>query len=225
MERGEVVLGAIEVKDLRAGYGSGEVLGGLTFAVDRGEKVAIMGPNGAGKTTLMRVLLRMIPYRGGAKILGMEVREIPQVELVRHASFMLPGDFVEDMVVGTYMELAGVEMGEDVFDVGHLMGRRLRSLSSGELQRVRLSRVFWSGREVLILDEPFTHLDPMYQIRLVEAIKGYGGTILFSIHDVLLAIRFFDRFILMKDGVLVSRSLSPRSFRETFGVPLQLFVG
>ncbi len=224
MAQGRVVVGAIEVRDLRAGYGSEDVLRGLTFSVERGEKVAIMGPNGAGKTTLMRVLLRMIPYRGSAKISGKEVKELTQEELVQHASFMLPGDFVEDMQVRTYMELARVEPKGDPFDIGHLMNRRLRSLSSGELQRVRLSRVFWSERDVLILDEPFAHLDPMYQIRLIEAIKGYEGTILFSIHDVLLAIRFFEKFILMKEGTLVSRFLDSQSFEETFGVPLHLFV-
>ena len=219
-----MVVGAIEVEGLRAGYGGGNVLRGLTFSVKEGDKVAIMGPNGAGKTTLMRVLLKMIPYDGRVRILGREVGEMGQEELVSRASFMLPGDFVEDMKVETYMALARVEPREDVFDVGHLMGRKLRSLSSGELQRVRLSRVFWSGKEVLVMDEPFSHLDPMYQIRLVESIRNYGGTVLFSIHDVLLAVRFFGNFLLMRDGMLVSRSLTPESFRETFGVPLHLFV-
>ncbi len=224
MAQGGVVVGAIEVRDLRAGYGSGDVIRGLTFSVEKGEKVAIMGPNGAGKTTLMRVLLKMIPYRGSARISGREVKELTQEELVKHASFMLPGDFVEDMQVRTYMDLARVEPEGDPFHIGHLMERKLRSLSSGELQRVRLSRVFWSGRDVLILDEPFAHLDPMYQIRLIEAIKGYERTILFSIHDVLLALKFFDRFLLIKEGVLVSRSLDSHSFEETFGVPLHLFM-
>ncbi len=219
-----MVVGAIEVVNLHAGYGAVDVLKGLTLSVEVGDKVALMGPNGAGKTTLMRVLLRVIPYRGSARIMGREVGEMSQEEVVRHASFMLPGDFVEDMQVDTYMRLARVEPGEDIFDVGHLMGRKLRSLSSGELQRVRLSRVFWSGRDVLILDEPFSHLDPVYQIRLVEAIRDYGGTVVFSIHDVLLAIKFFGSFILMKDGRLVSRSLNPDSFQKTFGVPLHLFV-
>lgn len=217
----------LESRSLYAGYVPGRpVLRDFHLHISRGDKVVLMGPNGSGKSTFIKTVLGMVPYDGSVRISGEEVRDMSQEQIVDRAAFLLQVDILEDMRVSTYMELAGVSVDgrEDFMDIAPLMNRKFRSLSTGETQRVRLSRVFWSGRPLLLLDEPFAHLDPFYQIRLVNEIRNYPGTILLTLHDVLIALKFFDRHVLMRDGKVISHELTPGSFRETFNIDLQTFL-
>lgn len=219
----------LEGSNLYVEYSSGNpVLKDFRISISFGEKVVLMGPNGSGKSTFIKTVLKMLPYRGALKVMGKEVRHMSQEEVVKNVAFFLQVDILEDMKVGTYLKLSGIpleeEMNNDFMNIKPLLNRRLRSLSMGEVQRVRLSRVFWSGKPILLLDEPFAHLDPFYQIRLVEAIKGYWGAVMLTVHDVLLAIKFFDRHILMKDGRIISYRLTPEAFERAFDVSLYTFL-
>ncbi len=215
----------LQAINLEAGYGSRKVLRAFNLEVGKGEKLAIMGPNGSGKTTFVKVLLKILKYSGSLRILGKELESMSIHEVGSKISFQLSGNVSSSMSVSTYLRLSGIEkLEEDPFSVSDLLGRQLNELSQGELQRVKLTRAFLKKSDILVLDEPFAHLDPYYQMKLVERIHEEERSVIFTIHDVMLALKFFRKHVLIKDGTVVCEGVDERTFRQVFSVELSRFI-
>jgi len=189
-----------------------------------GKKVAILGPNGSGKSTLIKTLLKILNYQGSIKLFSKELKEISQKELIKFCSFLLQVEYYPNMKVKTYLNLANVELKFDIFEISNLLNKKLDELSSGEIQRVRLSRVINSNSKILILDEPLSHLDPYFQIKLLNYLNQINKTIILTIHDINLAVKYFKDFIIMKNGKIYSTLLNEKIFKEIFGVSINDFL-
>ena len=142
----------------------------MSFRLPAGELVLIEGDNGAGKTTLARSLLGLHRhYRGSIeRHLGLEdVAYLPQLGNVQ---FFLP------LTLRDVIELKGPRRAEDIVAVGllreEILNRPWNSASGDERQRALLTRVFLSGARLLILDEPFNHLDQETRGRVTEALAS-----------------------------------------------------
>lgn len=177
----------LTVEGLRAGYGPLEALHGVSFAVERGEAVAILGANGAGKTTLMRALTGLIRARGGTITLdGARIERLAPEARVRGGLALVPegrelfGSLTvrENLLMGAYTRRDRKEMEADIAQaLGYFPRLRERlsataaSLSGGEGQMLSIGRALMSHPRVLLLDEPSHGLAPAIVDTVFEVIS------------------------------------------------------
>ena len=199
---------------------------GATFEVPRGEIFCIMGLSGSGKSTLVRHINRLIePTSGKIEILGRDVgamsgRELRQVRaqqlgMVFQHMALMPHRSVRDNVAYP-LEIRGIPkskrwaVSDHALELVDLVGyedRLPKELSGGMQQRVGIARALASDPEILLMDEPFSALDPLIRMQLQDQFKALVAqlqkTTLFITHDLDEAIRIGHRIAIMKDGIIV----------------------
>ena len=197
-----------------------------SFSVARGEIFCIMGLSGSGKSTLVRHVNRLIePTAGSIKVLGEDVSAMGPAQLramrSRHIGMvfqhmaLLPHRSVRDNVAYP-LEIRGVPKSKRWAISDHTLGlvnldgyedRLPRELSGGMQQRVGIARALASDPEILLMDEPFSALDPLIRLQLQDQFSALVSelkkTTLFITHDLDEAIRIGHRIAIMKDGVIV----------------------
>jgi ATPase subunit of ABC transporter with duplicated ATPase domains len=172
------------IEDLRKSFGSRAIYDGFSLTIRRGERWAVMGRNGAGKTTLLKMIAGTLPPDGGEVRLGASLRMgyfaqqsldvlDPDLTVIEQ----LQNDFPQDGI-GSLRTLAGAFQfsGDDV-------DKKIRALSGGEKSRLAMARMLYDPPNFLVLDEPTNHLDLATKEMLVEALKGFEGTMIFVSHD------------------------------------------
>jgi iron complex transport system ATP-binding protein len=210
---------ALSARGLQVRLGERLVLRGIELALGRGW-TAIVGPNGAGKSTLLRCLAGLLaPAAGGVELAGRAIGDWSARERARRLAWLSQrseagGDLtVRDVVqlgrlphfglfgVPGAADEAIVEQAMADTECGHWQHRRLGELSGGECQRVLLARALAVQAEVLLLDEPTTHLDAPHQVALVKLLErlGHRGTVVSVLHDLPLALAA-DRLVVLADG-------------------------
>ncbi len=203
--------------------GGNPILKSVSFDIEEGSWTGLIGPNGSGKTTLLRAMSGLIPHRGTLTLEGRDISAWTPRELARRMAFVrqstpLSFDFrVEELVMlgrsphKGWLEQNGKEDYEHVHaalervDLEDLAHRSVLSLSGGERQRVFLAQALVQEADVLLLDEPTTHLDVRYQfdfMRVVEEMVDDGCTVIAVFHDLELAARHSDQLLVMHDGQL-----------------------
>ena len=189
----------IVAEGLRRDFGGAPVLAGLDLTVDAGELVVLLGANGAGKTTLLRVLATLLrPSGGGLRIFGEDASRRPpaarrRLGHVGHESACYP-DLTGQENLQFYAELHGVpDPAGRIADLLRWAGlegaarRPVRVYSRGMAQRLALARALLHGPELLLLDEPFSGLDPHGTTRLqalLAELRLSGHAIVLSTHDI-----------------------------------------
>lgn len=199
---------------------------GASFDVARGEIFCIMGLSGSGKSTLVRHINRLIePTSGRIEILGQDMSALSPSDLRRiraehigmvfqHMALMPHRSVREN--VGYPLEIRKISkskrwaISDHVLQLVGLSGyedRRPAQLSGGMQQRVGIARALAADPEILLMDEPFSALDPLIRLQLQDQFKALvaelGKTTLFITHDLDEAIRIGHRIAIMKDGVIV----------------------
>jgi iron complex transport system ATP-binding protein len=233
----------IHAEDLRAGYGTEDIVRSICCSFAEGTFTGIIGPNGSGKTTLLRAFSRVLPSGGILELdgkpvasftpaeLGMALGFVPQDEerpfsytvlqvvlMARYArtsrfAALSPADYARCHAV---LKETGI---------GHLKDRSIRALSGGEWQRVLIARALAQDTKVLLLDEPTSHLDLTHQsdvLSLMRSLADTGSTIIGVFHDLNLAALYCDRLIMIKGGQVVGDGapqevLTPEKIWEVYG--------
>lgn len=200
------------------------LLDGVSVDVAAGEVLGVVGPNGAGKSTLLRVLAGDVrPNDGVALLSGEDVSDASVQRLARLRSFVGPqsvSDVVfrvdEVVAMGRHPGRADGAADSDGqvvagamarVDVAHLADRALRTLSSGEQQRVNLARAIAQRSPVMLLDEPTSALDVAHQelvMTVLRELAGEGCAVVAVLHDLNLAAAHTDRVLLMDGGRAVA---------------------
>jgi ABC-type polar amino acid transport system ATPase subunit len=218
----------LEVFDLHVDRDNRPVVQGVTFAAERGERVALMGPSGAGKTTVLRAIAGLEPRMGGAisvcrpdsSGVGGPGETGPVIATARIGMVFQFHHLFEHLTALQNVCLApvhvlGVPRVEaeaqarallDHLGVGHRSGARPRELSGGEAQRVAIARAMAMKPLLLLMDEPTASLDPARRDELaatVRTLSADGTTILISTHDSAFAGACADRVLLLHDGRIV----------------------
>ncbi len=209
----------IELKDVVAGYGSGDVLKGISINVDAGEVVAIVGANGAGKTTTMRVITGLLRARSGSvRFQGKPIERMRAFQIAQIGIALVPegrriflGMTVEEnlelgALKGRLMRTRPLDL-RVVYDLFPRLAERRRqvagSLSGGEQQMLALGRGLLSRPRLLLLDEPSLGLAPLVvrQIfQVITRIHEEGTTILLVEQNVNLALQTASRAYVLQTG-------------------------
>jgi iron complex transport system ATP-binding protein len=224
--------GIIRVQGVTTHYNTTEVLQDICFEIEKGDFVGIVGPNGSGKTTLLNNLGRLVPYQTGWILLNeknlltfrhkeaarmmsavtqnpwddidFQVYDVVMMGRTPHWGFF-PRETEEDRnIVAGAMKMAGVQK---------LADRKLSELSGGERQRVFIAQAIAQKPEVMLLDEPTSHLDIHYQISIMDALKRLNEsqqvTIIGVLHDLNLAAQYCNKILILKEGKIAGFG-SPR---------------
>jgi heme exporter protein A len=185
---------ALEVEGLARHYGEREALSGVSLSLEKGRTLAVFGPNGAGKTTLLRVLATLLrPHAGSVRVLGSSLPEEAwqvrgRVGLLAHDP-LLYRELTARENLRFHARLHGVEEERvdellDAVAMGARAGEPLRNLSRGMVQRVAVARAVLHDPELVLLDEPYSSLDPA-AVELVAPLIGAtsGRTRVICSHD------------------------------------------
>jgi iron complex transport system ATP-binding protein len=246
------VTAALSVHGVDLHYGARRVLSNISLSIEKAETVALIGPNGAGKSSLLRCITRLVkPQRGTVEVNGNDVARIERDELARSIA-VVPGQMVvafpmrvEELValgrIPHEHPLLGmrdddrraVDAALARVGIGDLRKRDVRELSLGERQLAVLAMAVAQDAQMLILDEPTVHLDLRHQVAIMELLRDLserdGVTVLAVMHDIVLARQFFDRLLLLDNGVLVADGapndvLTASNVRAVYGVDPRLVM-
>ncbi len=192
----------LEMLGIRKQYGEKVVYNNLDFAVERGQRVALVGENGAGKTTLLKMLSGVLNFEAGKRIEGHGVSihyfAQHQAEILNpeHSILDSLAEAAPQAETNYLRGIAGVFLfsGDD-------QKKPIKALSGGERNRVALARMLVEPANTLLLDEPTNHLDPTSVDMLTDAMTDFPGTIVFISHDPVFLNRVSTRVVEIEEGV------------------------
>ena len=199
-------------------------LRGISFAVKKGETLAVVGANGAGKSTLLRILTTLlIPTRGHAQVCGFDVAKDPakvRLQIGYHtggdACFYSRLTARENLILFAGLNnLSAKEANQRIaeltepFHLGDLLERQVRTLSTGNIHRLGLTRAMMHRPSVLILDEPTRSLDPLAaadfrKFLLREIVGAHGTTLIFASHTLAEVEQLAGRIAVLDGGQLLA---------------------
>lgn len=229
-------------------YGQARVLHSVSLTMHAGEFITIGGPNGAGKSTLLSLMAGLSrPVEGHCRFLDRDVYQWPRLAFARKVAVVTQSDplafpFTAAQVVAmgrTPHAIGFLESAADHAAIARAMvqtetdqfrHREFRTLSGGEKQRVLLASALAQEPEVLLLDEPATHLDLQHQValhQLLQQLKQSGLLIVAITHDLNLAAAYADRLLLIHNGQVKADGtplevLTPATIRDVFSVTAQI---
>jgi len=215
----------------------------VNLSVSQGETVALLGENGAGKSTLLRILAFLEAPTEGAVIfqgepVSFRFRKLHalhrRIAVIFQEPLLLDGTVFQNVALG--LRLRGMKeetwkVGQwlERFGIAHLSDRPAKSLSGGEAQRASLARAFVLSPELLLLDEPFSALDPPTRDALLADFKGILAetktTTVFVTHDRDEALALGDRVAVMMDGRILQIDIPEQIFSSPATEEIARFVG
>nr|WP_217994376.1 ABC transporter ATP-binding protein [Austwickia chelonae] len=238
------------VHGARVGYGDKVVLPEVDLSIPTGVITTVIGPNGCGKSTLLRSLARLLPPSAGRVCLdGQDLYRLRprQVATVIGLLPQMPvapeGMTVADLVAlgrhphhSWWRQWAAddadhVRQALELTGVGDLAGRSVDTLSGGQRQRVWLAMALAQDTDVVLLDEPSTYLDLAHALDLLDLVDVLhderGRTVVMVLHDLVLATRYSDHLVVMKDGRVVATGapqdvVTEELLSEVFGLQAQV---
>ncbi|MGI9103056.1 MAG: ABC-F family ATP-binding cassette domain-containing protein [Terriglobales bacterium] len=192
-----------EFGDISKSYGEKEVLRGVNFMIERGDRIALVGVNGAGKSTLIKMLAGLEPLTSGERKLGHHVE--PDYFAQDQYKQLDPEQRVLDDLEklaprATQTELRSL-LGSFLFPEGDVF-KRIGVLSGGERNRYALARMLMYPSNFLLLDEPTNHLDLRAKDVLLEALEKFSGTVVFVSHDRYFIDRLATKVFEVADGTV-----------------------
>lgn len=235
----------LEIEQLSFGYpqrGARPVLDRLDLMAAGGELLAVLGPNGVGKSTLLKLIAGLLPAAPGRLQLdghdlaplsrrarARRIAYLPQITATAEVSVfeaVLLGRLPHLGLRPSARDLVLVETLLRDLDLAALSGRRVTRLSGGELQKVVIARALVQEPRLLLLDEPVNHLDLRNQLAVLRSIQALAREraliTLIVLHDLNLALRFADRFLLLGPGAVVQsggmEALTPAAVQTAYGV-------
>ena len=234
----------LEPSGISAGYGKASILPGIDITFNGPAFIGLLGENGSGKSTLLKVIGGLLhPLAGRISVNGSDFLTKTYAERSRYIAYMPQAGIIDAaslvydyIMMGRKPFFSWKEGDEDHKIVQQILSdlelesfafRMTGNLSGGEQQKILLARVLAQGTPVLLLDEPTSNLDIRYQIEILtllkERIRKADLLVIMAIHDLNLAARFADYFVLLKDGTIYRKgmcteTLLPECIRDVYGI-------
>lgn len=219
----------LSLEDVSVTIGKKNILSGISFTLEEGAFFMIAGPNGAGKTTIVRAIAGSVPYAGRILYRDGDIRLFRPDERARHIGIlaqMNPSGFAftvrEVVTLGRYAygkgpfhatdraaDAEAVDRALQITGMDALADRAVHTLSGGEVQRMFLAQLFAQDPDVMVLDEPANHLDPVYQKQTFALVDAWrretGRAVLSVVHDLSIAKAYGTDALLLHRGETVAR--------------------
>ena len=215
------------IQNFSCGYPSFR-LSGISFSVEKGTFAGIIGPNGSGKTTLFRGITGILPaFNGDIKLEGKLLKSLSLQERARQIAIVTQTSDADRITVEDYVLMGRMpyykrfqffESHKDVeiaqrymklTDIFPYRDKLMAELSGGEQQRAAIARALTQEPELLLLDEPTSHLDITHQVKILNLLQQLnaemGLTVLMVIHDLNLASEYCDQLILFNQGEIFTQ--------------------
>ncbi len=231
-----------ELNGIGFSYGSRQVLDRVSFSVEGDDVISILGPNGVGKTTLIKCINRTLtPDAGSVFMEGSDLHRMRRKDIAKNIGYVAQRSetsrtmVFDSVLLGRKPHFQWDVTEKDIRLAGrvlHLLGldglalKYVDEISGGEYQLVQIARVLIQQPRLILLDEPTSNLDLSNQhmiLQLVRKIvkKNHMAAIM-AIHDINLAIRHSDKFVLMKDGVVYSAGgpevITPETIKAVYNI-------
>ena len=238
--------GCFYARGLKAGYGKRPVAEGLSFHAGRGEIVTIIGPNGAGKSTVLKTIAGSLPALGGELVLdGVPMERIPGRERAKKLAVVFTEKLQGELMTCRDVAAAGrypytgrlgllsekdqgaVDQALELVHGTELGDRPFDRISDGQRQRILLARAICQEPEMILLDEPTSHLDVRYKLEFLSLLRKMTRerklSVLMSLHELDLAERISDRVVCIRDGHMdrcgtPEQVFTPGYVEELFGM-------
>ncbi|MFA7107853.1 MAG: ABC transporter ATP-binding protein [Sphaerochaetaceae bacterium] len=236
----------LRINGLKFCYKSVPVLENISFDVVEGEVLTILGRNGAGKTTLLKCLNHILsPQVGTVQIDGIDTKNMSPVEIARKMGWVPQLGDKSKMKVYDFILLGRkpyfrwnptkddyrkVEESIRVLGIEDISLRYVDELSGGEFQLVQIVRALAQDPRVILLDEPTSSLDIRNQHRLMakmnQIIHGCPRAAVMTMHDINLALRYSDKFLLLKEGCICAfgdrNIVTPEKIQEVYDMQVRV---
>jgi energy-coupling factor transporter ATP-binding protein EcfA2 len=208
-------------------------LSGITFRLEKGERVALVGLNGTGKTTLLMSLVGLIPHAGEIAVCGELLERRNMAKIRRQVGFLfnVPEDqllfpkVIEDVAFGLLQEgksrdvsFAAAKGALERLGIAALADMPVHHLSHGQKQRVALAGAIVTEPPLLLLDEPTAGLDPPAKQELASLLCEQSSAQLIATHDLCFADRVCSRIVLLDGGTLCESFENSAAIRARWGL-------
>ncbi|OCB76512.1 ABC transporter ATP-binding protein [Flavobacterium crassostreae] len=217
----------LQVKDISFGYNEKPVIKNIHFTVEKGQNIAVIGESGCGKSTLLKLIYGLYDLDEGAiswgdkKVTGPKFNLVPGMPFIKYLAQdfdLMPYTTVAENV-GKFLsngfnalKKLRIEQLLEMVEMTEFANVQAKNLSGGQQQRVALARVLANEPEVLLLDEPFSHIDNFRKNALRRNLFAYlktkGITCIVATHDSTDALSYADETIVLQNGVLVDKANS-----------------
>ena len=203
----------LELKNIDKSFGEKEVLKGVSFTAEGGKAFGLLGRNGAGKTTSIRILMNVFPANGGEVLIDGKPIDYDKIGIgyLPEERGLYPKKLIIDQLM-YFAELKGMSAKDATKAVDYWLGRlgmseyrnkRLDTLSKGNQQKIQLITALAHDPDIVILDEPFSGLDPVNAMLLKDVVKeqiSKGKIVLFSSHQMSYIEKFCDSIAIINAG-------------------------
>ena len=203
----------LQLKNIDKSFGDKEVLKGVSFVAEGGKAFGLLGRNGAGKTTSIRILMNVFPANGGEVLIDGKPIDYDKIGIgyLPEERGLYPKKLIIDQLV-YFAELKGMSAKDAVKAVDYWLSRlgmseyrnkRLDTLSKGNQQKIQLITALAHDPDIVILDEPFSGLDPVNAMLLKDVVKeqiSKGKIVLFSSHQMSYIEEFCDSIAIINAG-------------------------
>ena len=205
----------LELKNIEKSFGVKKVLTGVSFKAEGGKAFGLLGRNGAGKTTSIRILMDVFPANSGEVLIDGQPIDYNKIGIgyLPEERGLYPKKIIIDQLT-YFAELKGMSRKEAVKSIDYWLGRlgmteyrnkKLETLSKGNQQKIQLITALAHNPDIIILDEPFSGLDPVNAMLLKDVVKeqiAKGKIVLFSSHQMSYIEEFCDTIAILNNGIV-----------------------
>ena len=215
----------LEVVNIEKSYGKKKILHDISFSIEKGQIKALVGPNGSGKTTLMNTMTNLLKRDGGQVLV--DGKEFTDEKIFNHISFFKDENILDENLYGmdylNYIKNVYKRTKDDVDRVIKEIGiesfvkSKTGSYSLGMKKKLMLAMDFLPQRDIILLDEPLSGLDPTSVIKMMALIKKKakdGQGILISSHSLNDIDEITNNILFLKDGKILEEVLENEKFIE-----------
>jgi osmoprotectant transport system ATP-binding protein len=236
----------IEFKNIVKKYRTKTIINPFSLDIEAGQLVVFIGPSGCGKTTLLKMINKLIqPTSGKIYVNGTDISTINPIELRRNIGYVIQNTgLFPHMSIKENLELIPKLKGEDPASITQKTGELLelvgldpkeflhrfpKELSGGQQQRIGVARAFSTNSDIILMDEPFSALDPVtrssLQDELFQMQKELNKTIIFVTHDMDEAIKIADKICILKDGDILQYDTPENILKNPANDFVEEFIG
>lgn len=239
----------VHINNINFSYDGKEILKGITLDFNKGKFYSIIGPNGCGKTTLIKNISRILStnkstvFIDSKDLTSISSKEVAKILASVPQNIHINYEFkVYDVVMMGRVPHKGrfegyndedkeiVEIAMKKADVWKLKDKLVTELSGGELQRVIAARALAQDTDIILLDEPTSHLDLQYQIEFLKIFKDICNdkVVIAVLHDLNLVSLFSDEIIMLKDGKVIdigeaNKVMTRENIKKVYNIDVEIY--